>query len=631
MIVGTAGHIDHGKTSLVRALTGVDTDRLKEEKARGISIELGYAYTPLAPGCVLGFVDVPGHERLVHTMVAGASGIDLALLVVAADDGVMPQTREHVAILSLLGITRCVVAITKIDRVDSARTQSVTSDVRALLETAELHEPLLFLVNATAPDDAGVRALRTHLHAAALEEAPRSAERLFRLAIDRVFTLAGHGLIVAGSVCAGQVSIGDQFVILPAGRHVRVRSIHAQNQPADRGYAGQRCAVNIVGAELSEVSRGNWLVDPRACHPTSRIDVRLRLLPGSPLELAVWSTVHVHLAASRQLAHVVPLEDDGINSGDVAYAQLVFDAPVCALPGDRFIVRDAQAAHTIGGGFVLDPYPPSRRRRSPQRRQYLQALHDFIGNGNLSPVLERAPYGLTTGELARLTGFAPEHLPLPAGAMLIDVPPEQVVLLSSHWDRLRARTLAALTDFHARAADEPGPDVGRLRRIALPDASPALWRRLVNELVRDGLVCRRGPWLHLPAHAVRLSDEDQALIARLQPLIVAGRFDPPWVRALAAAVGAPEERVRAVLRKQALEGGVCEVVHDLFYDRQRVEELAALAAGVAQAEGALTAARYRDVVGLGRKRTIQILEYFDRVGYTRRQHEAHVLRPDSGW
>ena len=631
MIVGTAGHIDHGKTSLVRALTGVDTDRLKEEKARGISIELGYAYTPLAPGCVLGFVDVPGHERLVHTMVAGASGIDLALLVVAADDGVMPQTREHVAILMLLGITRCVVAITKTDRVDSARTRTVTSDVRALLETAGLADPPMFLVNATDPDDAGVAALRTYLHAAALEAAPRSAERLLRLAIDRVFTLAGHGLIVAGSVCSGQISIGDQLVLLPAGRHVRVRSIHAQNQPADRGYAGQRCAVAVVGAELSEVSRGNWLVDPRACQPTSRIDVRLRLLPGGPPELAVWSTVHVHLAASHQLAHVVPLDDDRIKPGDVAYAQLIFETPVCALPGDRLIVRDAQAAHTIGGGFVLDPYPPSRRRRSPQRRQYLQALHDFIDNGSLAPVLERAPYGLTTGELVRLTGFAPEHLPVPEDAMLIDVPPEQVVVLSSHWQRLCARTLDALTEFHARAPDEPGPDVGRLRRIALPDASASLWRRIVNELVRDGLVCRRGPWLHLPDHTVRLSDEDQALIARLQPLIVAGRFDPPWVRALAAAVGAPEERVRDVLRKQALEGGVCEVVHDLFYDRQRIEELAALAADLAQAEGALTAARYRDIVGLGRKRAIQILEYFDRVGYTRRQHEAHVLRPDSGW
>jgi selenocysteine-specific elongation factor len=564
-------------------------------------------------------------------MVAGASGIDLALLVVAADDGVMPQTREHVAILTLLGITRCVVAVTKTDRVDSARTQAVTSDVRALLETAALHNPPVFPVNAIDPDDAGVLALRAHLHAAALQAAPRSAERLFRLAIDRVFTLAGHGLIVAGSVCSGQLGIGDQLIILPAGHSVRVRSIHAQNQPAARGYAGQRCAVNIVGAEIAEASRGNWLVDPRACQPTARIDVRLRLLSGSPLELAAWSSVHVHLGASHQLAHIVPLQDDLIRPGEVAYAQLIFDAPVCALPGDRFIVRDAPAAHTIGGGFVLDPYAPSRRRRSPQRQQYLQALQDFVDSGSLATVLEYAPYGLTTGELARLTGFAPEHLPLPEDAMLIGVPPEKVVLLASHWQRLCARAVAALTEFHVRAPDEPGPDVGRLRRIALPDASPALWRRIVNELVRESRVCRRGPWLHLPAHTVRLSDEDQALIARLQPLIAAGRFDPPWVRTLAAAVGAPEQRVRDVLRKQALEGAVCEVVHDLFYDRQCVEELAALAADLAQAEGALTAAHYRDVVGLGRKRAIQILEYFDRVGYTRRRHETHVLRPGSGW
>lgn len=630
MIIGTAGHIDHGKTTLVRALTGIETDRLPEEKARGISIELGYAYTPLEAGDVLGFVDVPGHERLVHTMIAGASGIDLAMLVVAADDGVMPQTREHVAILELLGITRWVVAVTKIDRATSERAQSVEREVRTLLENAGATDPRSFLVDATNPADPGTAALRTFLHSTATETSTRPADRLFRLAIDRVFTLPGHGLIAAGCVLAGRINAGDQFVVLPSGSTVRVRSIHAQNQRADSGSAGQRCALNLVGVDTDDIKRGDWLVDPRACQPTTRVDVRLRLLSDSR-ELATWSTVHVHLGAGHQLAHVIPLEAGHFPGGQTAFAQLVFDAPVCALPGDRFIVRDAQAAHTIGGGVVLDPYAPSRRRRSSQRLDYLRALQRMIDGEGVAPVLEQVRDGLTTTELARLTGFAPEHLQLPDDTMSISLPHDRVVLLKARWQSLCSRAIEALAEFHARSPDEPGPDVGRLRRMAFPEMSAALWRKIVDELTSDGRLHRRGPWVHLPAHTVKLNAEDQALIARLQPLIAAGRFDPPWVRSLAAAVDAPEQRVREVLHKQALAGEVCEIVHDLFYDRGRVQELAALAANLAQTDGAVTAARYRDASGLGRKRAIQILEYFDRVGYTRRANEAHVLRSDSGW
>jgi selenocysteine-specific elongation factor len=631
MIVGTAGHIDHGKTTLVRALTGIDTDRLPEEKARGISIELGYAYTPLATGDVLGFVDVPGHERLVHTMIAGACGIDLGMLVVAADDGVMPQTREHVAILELLGVTRWVIAITKVDRVTTDRAQTVEREVRTLLSNAVAIAPPAFLVDATNPADPGIAALRAHLHAAANGTSIRPADRLFRLAIDRVFTLPGHGLIVAGFVFAGRVSVGEQLVVLPSGSTVRVRSIHAQNQRAEVGSAGQRCALNIVGADASGLTRGDWLVDPRVCKPTTRVDVRLQLLSTNDCRLAAWSSVHAHLGAGHQLAHVVPLEDAQLRSGEMAFAQLVFETPVCALPGDRFIVRDAQAAHTIGGGVVLDPYAPSRRRRSPQRLEYLQALQRMVGGEGIAAVLKHARSGLTMTELVRLTGFAPEHMPLPEEAMSIDLPQDRLVILKARWDALCTRTVEALREFHARTPDEPGPDVGRLRRMTYPEMSPALWRKIADELASEGRVRRRGHWVHLPTHTVTLSTGDQTLLARLQPLIAAGRFDPPWVRSLATTVGAPEERVRDVLHKQALSGEVCEIVHDLFYDRGRVGELAILAASLAQTDGAVTAASFRDICGLGRKRAIQILEYFDRAGYTRRVSESHVLRADSGW
>ena len=631
MIVGTAGHIDHGKTTLVRALTGVDTDRLKEEKARGISIELGYAYTPMDNGDVLGYIDVPGHERLVHTMVAGACGIDFALLVVAADDGVMPQTREHLAILELLSVSRGAVALSKIDRVDSERVQQVRADVTAALASTSLSGAPIFALNAAAPDDPGIASLRRYLHEVATRIPARHDERLFRLAVDRVFTLAGHGTVVTGTVFSGQVHAGDTVVVKPADMPVRVRSIHAQNRASDSGHAGQRCALNLVGVEKSAISRGDWLADSRALAATMHIDVRLRLLADSNLHLTSWSPMHLHLGTSHHVAHVVPLESERLSAGESARVQLVFDTPVCAMPGDRFIARDAQAVHTVGGGMVLDPFAPSRKRRSAGRLRYLDALERMIAGDGITPLLQHALYGVKMTDLVRLTGHAPDRVPLPADAVMIAADHDRFVLLASNWRALRELAITALRDFHTKAPDEPGPDVGRLRRIALPDLPHALWRALIDELVHERIVMRSGPWLHLPEHNVTLSQADVALAQTLQPLIATGRFDPPWVRDLAAAVHEPEERVRQVLRKQVMQGKLYQVVHDLFYDNKRIGELADVVTALAREHGDVNAARYRDAVGLGRKRAIQILEFFDRIGYTRRVHNTHVLRADSGW
>src|SRR5271169_1393422 len=342
MIIGTAGHIDHGKTSLVRALTGVDTDRLKEEKARGISIELGYAYTPLPDGEVLGFVDVPGHERLVHTMVAGVGGIDYALLVIAADDGVMPQTREHLAILQLLGIAHGAVALTKIDRVDAARIRAVSAEIGALLALTPLSHAPIFPLAATAHDDAGVAALRAHLLSVAAKWPRHPEDGLFRLAVDRVFTLPGRGTVATGTARAGRVQAGDTLAVMPAGTLVRVRSIHAQNRDTGLGRAGQRCALNLAGIEKTALARGDWLADPRALVASMRIDARWRRLKDGGT-LSSRAALHIHLGTAHRIARVVPLEGDPTKVGESARVQLVFDAQICAAPGDAFIVRDAQA------------------------------------------------------------------------------------------------------------------------------------------------------------------------------------------------------------------------------------------------------------------------------------------------
>lgn len=637
MIIGTAGHIDHGKTTLVRALTGVDTDRLKEEKARGISIELGYAYTPLANGDVLGFIDVPGHEKLVHTMAAGATGIDFGLLVVAADDGVMPQTREHLAILSLLGVSQGAVALTKTDRADAAQQAAVRADIATLTAGTFLAGAPVHAVCASQADDPGTAALKAYLHAQAQDLQQRDAAGLFRLAVDRVFTLAGHGTVVTGTAHAGQVRAGDDTAdlrLMPAGTRVRVRSIHAQNQPSETGVAGQRCALNLAGIDKQAIARGDWIADARCFLPSRHVDVALTLLPSADAPLHAWAPLHVHIGAARQVAHVVPLSAETLAPGQSGWVQLVFDEPVCAMPGDHYIVRNAQATRTVGGGRVLDPNAPDRKRRAASRLQGLQALSDMLDGGGLQPVLEHAPLGLDEAALQRLTGMPVQRIQAPHGALWVETRnalAPRILILSAHWDALRARVEQALAAFHQSAPDEPGPDGARLRRMAMPVGSDALWTAVLDDLQRDGRLVRNGPWLHLPAHTATLADAERALSARLLPLLAAGAFDPPWVRDLARLQNEPEERVRQLLRKLLRRGEVAQVVKDLFYHRDQIQALAGLAAQLAAQPAGLNAAVFRDATGLGRKRAIQILEFFDRVGFTRRLRDTHVLRADSAY
>ena len=635
MIIGTAGHIDHGKTTLVRALTGVDTDRLKEEKARGISIELGYAYAPLANGDVLGIIDVPGHEKFVHTMAAGAVGIDHALLVVAADDGVMPQTLEHLEILQLLGIRQGTVALTKADRVARERIDEVRDEISAILARSNLAGAPIYETAAALPDDPGVWALRQHLHSIAQTMPQRAQQGLLRLAVDRVFSLSGQGTVVTGTVFNGRVAVGDSLVHSASGKTVRVRSIHAQNQAAENGVAGQRCALNLAGIGKDEIGRGDWMLDARLLQTTQRIDVRLHLLAGATA-LKPWAPVHLHLGTMRCTGHIALLQDGELAPGSEALAQLVLDEPAVVQPGDRIIVRNAQANRTIAGAMVLDPYAPARKRRSEARLAYLAALEHWVTTHDSAPLLAEAPHGLPRSQLVRLTGLA--QPPVPAGSMELPAADGDVLLLgNAAWQALQTQVLQALERFHSVAPDEPGINAARLRRMALPSlqhgAHDVLYTGLLDALLAGEHIRSTGAWLHLPGHSVQLSAAEQALAQKLLPAIAAGRYDPPWVRDLARDHGSAEELVRQLLKKLGRQGAVFQVVKDLFYAAAQVDALAALMAELAaQAErGQVEAAAFRDATGLGRKRAIQILEFFDRVGYTRRVRDSHVLRPGVRW
>lgn len=627
MIVGTAGHIDHGKTTLTRALTGVDTDRLKEEKARGISIELGYAYTPLGDD-VLGVIDVPGHEKFIRTMAAGVTGIDVALLVIAADDGIMPQTLEHLAILRLLGVKRGVVAMTKIDRADDVRKAQLEQEIQALLAPTDFAGAPVFRTNATDEGDAGVQALLRHLSQIAQTLPASDERRLFRLGVDRVFTLSGQGTIVTGTALAGSVRVGDTLQLAPGGQQVRVRSIHAQNRAAEVGRAGQRLALNLSGVAKDDIARGTWVVAPALGECSERVDVQLTLTPDCGLTLKPWSPVHVHLGAAHHTANVVMLDDEVLAPGRTGRVQLVLDAPVHAVPGDRFVIRNAQATATIGGGVVLDPFGPARKRRSATRIAWLDALSDFIANGDMAALLARGPLGLRASTLVRLSQLPAEQIKTPLGTVEVALQGGDTLLIAAaEVQALQARILAALAEFHARAPDDAGPELWRLKRIVSPEMEDRLWSRLIDTLLADGAIKQRGRSLHLPEHSVELSAEEQALAAPLMASLLAGGFDPPWVRDLMREHQMPEAEVRRLLLKLSKTGELNQVVKDLFYHPQRLDELARLLATLPEVQ----AASFRDATGLGRKRAIQVLEFFDRVGYTRRIGNIHLIRPNAVW
>lgn len=714
MMIGTAGHIDHGKTSLVRALTGTDTDRLPEEKKRGMSIELGYAFLAPsddgaagaeAPREPIAFIDVPGHEKLLHTMISGATGIDFALLLVAADDGVMPQTREHLAVLSLLGINRGVVAITKIDRVDEARVQEVTQQVTALLADTPLAHAPIIPVSATRGD--GVAELRQLLRAEAVRldaahgpdgtvdphgsessvrasAATEPAETIaalpaqagFRLAIDRVFSLDGVGTVATGTVHAGRVQVGDVLQQLPDGpKELRVRSLHAQNRSTDAAHAGQRCAINLAGVERDQLQRGHWLAQPGIASVSDRLDVELHLWHAEPRAIRSGTRVHVHLGTTASPAAVAVLDADTLAPGCTGLAQLVLPQPLAAWHGDRLILRDAAGQRIIGGGRVLDSRAPVRYRRTPQRLQLLQALQRPALRDRLAGLLEACEHGVDLRQwqqvfgLASVAAFDASLQTLPhrrlAGDFIIGEPT---------WQHLRRIVLDTLAAYHQNATDEIGPDAARLRRLARLRMDDAHWRLLLDALVKEGSVAQSGAFVHLPEHGSQLAARDETLLQRLTPHLMEAGAQGAWVRDLAEHIGEPAANLRPAMARLARSGHLYQVVKDLYLDAATAARLAALVRQLALADkepaesdraevqqaseqpaeatsGAepgrhahatpkptgqgskslpiLTVAKFRDASGLGRKRAVQMLEFFDRIGLCRRVGDTHVLRLES--
>ncbi|MBU6336069.1 MAG: selenocysteine-specific translation elongation factor, partial [Chloroflexi bacterium] len=520
MIVATAGHVDHGKTSLIRALTGVDTDRLPEERARGMTIDLGFAYLPLPgaadPDEVIGFVDVPGHERFVRNMLAGVAGIDFALLVVAADDGPMPQTQEHLAILDLLGVAQGAVALTKVDRVSSTRVDEVTAQIAALLAPTTLARSPV--VPCAAPSGIGIDALRALLQTAQTKRAARATDGGFRLAIDRSFLLDGAGRVVTGTVYSGTVSVGDALVVAPSGLEVRVRGIHSQNRQATEAGAGLRCGINLAGADLRryELHRGDWLVTPALASCATRLGVTLQLSASEARALRDRTPVHVHLGAADVGGRVGLLRDGPLAPGEACQAVLTLDAPLLAVRGDRFVIRDQSATRTLGGGTVLEPVPFPRALSRSKRLALHAAMRADSPALALEQLIANLPEGIEAAWFARCWNLSPDTTAmLSAAADLHEVPlaeGDRLLVPAAGWESLCAAVLAAIGEHHQQAPAQTGlPEPQLAAALAVP-ASPRLRLAATDALVRAGRLQRKAGQLCLPGHRAVLPAADLRLL-----------------------------------------------------------------------------------------------------------------------
>ena len=606
MIIATAGHVDHGKTTLLQAITGVNADRLPEEKKRGMTIDLGYAYWPQPDGRVLGFIDVPGHEKFLSNMLAGVGGIDHALLVVACDDGVMAQTREHLAILQLTGNPQLTVALTKADRVDATRINEVREAVEATLREYGFTDAALFETVAT--EGRGIDALRHHLQQLSSRE--HAGHHRFRLAIDRAFTVKGAGLVVTGTALSGEVKVGDTVWLTGINKPMRVRGLHAQNQPVDHAHAGQRIALNIAGdAEKAQLNRGDWLLSEAPPEPSERVIVSLQ----THIPLSQWQPLHIHHAASHITGRVSLLEND--------LAELVFDTPLWLADNDRLVLRDISARETLAGARVVALNPPRRGKRKPEYLQWLSALAQASNDkAALEVHLERGAVNLTDFAWARqlsnegLLPLTQQPGFIQAGNNLLNAP------VAACWQRKVLNTLAT---YHEQHQDEPGPGRERLRRMALPMEDDALVLLLIENMRESGVIKSHHGWLHLPDHKAGFTAEQEAIWQKAAPLF---GDEPWWVRDLARETNTDEQVMRQVLRHAAQQGLIVAIVKDRYYRNDRIVAFASLIRELDQARGSTCAADFRDRLNVGRKLAIQILEYFNRIGFTRRRGNDHLLR-----
>jgi selenocysteine-specific elongation factor len=630
-IIGTAGHIDHGKTSLIKALTGQETDRLKEEQERGISIDLGFAYLDLPDGERAGIVDVPGHERFIRNMLAGAHGIDLVLFTVAADDGVMPQSEEHLDFLHLLGVKKGIFAITKADLVDPARVAEVQEEIEILtLDTTLEGAPIIPVSSVTG---LGLERLRqeiaTQLHA--YERPPLPG--YFRLPVDRAFVMKGHGVVVTGTAIAGTVTEGDTVRVLPGGEETRVRSLQVHGQPVSTAKWGQRVALNLAGLEKRDLTRGHVVCHPKVTLTTQRFDAFVEIRPGAKREVENHERVRVHLGTAEVIGKIIILDGrEVLPPRSTAFCQIVVEEPVVALRGDRFILRNQTAQGTLGGGEVLHPFAQRHRRSEGglherlamlRTADLLQACHAYLeAQSDFAAPLEEIYQGVNAREeeVAALLMNDSEILPLPTKAH------PEAYSVTGKWQRLTAEVNTLLADFHQSTPLARGMEMESLRSQLSFSFSPKIFRAVADKLVAEGVVIREDSLLRLPTHSVTLNQDEQGTAARLERLLREGGSTPPEVKELEEKLRVPRKLLLDLLGVLESRGGIVKVSTDLYFGSDILEKAKGALTAHLTAHGEITAAAFRDLLGISRKTAIPLLEYFDRTGLTLRVGDVRKLR-----
>jgi len=635
IIVGTAGHIDHGKTALVRALTGIDADRLPEEKRRGITIDIGFADLDLGEVRV-GFVDVPGHEKFVKNMLAGAHGIDLVALVIAADESVMPQTREHFEICRLLGVQHGLVVLTKKDLVDEEMLALVREEVKGLVAGSFLDRAPVVAVSSRTGE--GVDELKSTLREIALQVPARSEEFITRLPIDRAFTMSGFGAVVTGTLITGAIEEADELVLLPVGRRVRVRGLQVHGSKVRRATAGQRTAVNLTGIETGELERGMVLAPPNRFPSTQIIDARVTVLEDAVRSLRSRQRVRVHIGAAEALARVRALEMSGeIKPGASGFLQLRLEAPVAGVIGDRFILRSYSPQHTIAGGVIADPFPPKHRAREvAQVRARLNRLLDGSREEKVAALVDNAPNGLNPAGIVARTGWRDQIV-----AAAVESARAQGIIAEAGGEFFATGTLADLKqnmvkDIRAHHAAEPlsrGLSLEILRGRHFPHASPDLFRAVVTDLQQDGALVIEKDIARAPEHVRAVSGEDAALRDRLEEVYRDAKLAAPSIAEALSRAGvatSQQQHGRKVIQVLIDSGRLVRVDGEMFFHASALDDMITRlrAFAASKPNRAIDVAEFKELAGISRKYAIPLLEYLDREKVTRREGDKRVVTSD---
>ena len=624
-IVGTAGHIDHGKSALVRALTGIDPDRLEEEKRRGMTIDLGFAHLDLPSGRRVGIVDVPGHERLIKNMLAGAGGLDLVLLVVAADEGVMPQTREHLDILRFLHVRAGVIALNKVDLVeDPAWLDLVEEDVARLVAGTFLEGAPVIRTSARTGE--GLTDLVAEIDRRLDALAPRPGDGLVRLPVDRVFAMAGFGTVVTGTLWSGRIRAGETLEVLPSGMAVRVRQIERHGERVEEVSAGSRTALNLVGVERADLARGMVLATPGTLRPATSLDVHVRSLPGAPL-LPHLSRLRFYLGTAEVLCRLHLLDRDRLAPGGEAFAQLRCEGPVVALRGDRFVLRRYSPLVTVGGGEIVAVNPPRRRRGAAAAA----ALADLSAADPAAllwqAIAERALAGATVAMLAPVLGQRPEVLAAQVAPLVADGRVHQIrdrFFDARAVERATERLLALLADTHRQSPWRIGIPREEAKSRAFPEGDDRLFAAVVERQAAAGTVALTRGFLHLAGHRPTFTPPEGALREAVVRAFREGGFAPPAPAEVAA--GLAEGPIFARVLQSLLEDGtLVEVAPGVLFAGGVLEETARRVAAHIQGAGAITVAELRDLLGTSRKYALALLEYYDGIRFTRRVGDRRVL------